>query len=68
MAKLSAEDRRNLPDSAFALPDKRAYPITDKGHALAAKTLATRELKRGRLTQADYERIQRKAEIFLKQK
>jgi hypothetical protein len=34
MAKeLTAKDRKKLPNSAFALPDKRKYPIPDKAHA-----------------------------------
>jgi hypothetical protein len=34
-AKLSAADRKSLPDSAFALPGRR-YPIHDENHARAA--------------------------------
>jgi hypothetical protein len=29
---LSAEDRKNLPDSAYAFPDKRKEPLTDADH------------------------------------
>jgi hypothetical protein len=36
MAKLNKERRDALPDSAFAIPEKRAYPVQDKGHAQAA--------------------------------
>jgi hypothetical protein len=36
MAKLTAAQRRKLPSQAFALPEKRAYPIHDRGHAMAA--------------------------------
>lgn len=36
MARLSAAQRRRLPDSAFAIPEDRAYPIEDRGHAQAA--------------------------------
>lgn len=32
-AKLKAKERDALPDSTFALPEKRAYPIHDKSHA-----------------------------------
>ncbi len=35
MAKLSAEDRRELPAKTFAGPG-RSFPIPDKGHAKAA--------------------------------
>lgn len=33
MAKLNKKKRDALPDSAFAIPEKRAYPINDKSHA-----------------------------------
>jgi hypothetical protein len=33
MPKLTAAERRKLPNSAFAIPAKRAYPIPDESHA-----------------------------------
>lgn len=33
MAQLTAERRKRLPDSAFAIPERRAYPIHDIEHA-----------------------------------
>lgn len=36
MAKLTAAARRKLPSQAFAIPEKRAYPIHNRGHAMAA--------------------------------
>ena len=33
MARLTAKQRRRLPDSAFAIPERRAYPIHDIEHA-----------------------------------
>jgi hypothetical protein len=30
--ELSAEDRKELPDSAYAFPGKRKEPLTDAGH------------------------------------
>ena len=36
MAALTEEERAKLPDSAFADPEKRAYPIHDEEHAKAA--------------------------------
>ena len=38
-AKLKAKQRRALPDSAFALPEKRAYPIQDESHARVALSM-----------------------------
>lgn len=36
-AKINTEDRNNLPDSAFGLPSKRKYPLTDKDGNLDEK-------------------------------
>jgi hypothetical protein len=33
MAKLSYQQRKNLPGSSFVFPGKRAYPIPDAAHA-----------------------------------
>lgn len=41
MAKLTAAKRNALPSKTFAGPD-RSYPINDKNHAIAAKSMATR--------------------------
>jgi hypothetical protein len=38
-ARLKAKERNALPDSAFALPDKREYPIHDEDHARAALSM-----------------------------
>lgn len=40
MAKLTAKTRARIPTSEFALPGKRAYPVQDKAHAVAAKSRA----------------------------
>lgn len=44
MAKLSAADRRSLPKKDFAVPSKSpgsgSYPIPNKSHAIAAKSMA----------------------------
>lgn len=37
MARLTAAERSALPNSAFADPKDRAYPIEDAAHARAAK-------------------------------
>lgn len=36
MARLTSKQRKGLRSSAFAVPSRRAFPITDKGHAKAA--------------------------------
>jgi peptidoglycan hydrolase-like protein with peptidoglycan-binding domain len=38
-ARLSAEERKKLPKSAFAIPEKEAYPIHDESHARAALSM-----------------------------
>lgn len=34
--KLSSRNRKDLPDSAFGLPEERRYPMPDKSHILSA--------------------------------
>ena len=36
MAKLTTEERNDLPTSTFALPGERKYPIPDRSHAADA--------------------------------
>lgn len=33
MAKLTSKHRKSLPDSSFAEPGERKYPINDESHA-----------------------------------
>lgn len=40
MAKLTTQDRKNLPSSVFAGPD-RSYPIPDRSHAANALARAS---------------------------
>lgn len=35
--KLNTEDRRDLPDSVFGLPERREYPMPDAAHVRAAE-------------------------------
>lgn len=41
MAELTAAARKRLPDSAFAIPEDRAYPIHDREHASNALSRVT---------------------------
>jgi len=41
LAKLTTKKRKNLPKSAFAIPEKRAYPIHDRAHAANALARVT---------------------------
>lgn len=36
--KLSYEDRKQLPDSVFGLPERREYPMPDAEHVRAAES------------------------------
>jgi hypothetical protein len=35
--RLDAEERRELPDSVFGLPERREYPMPDAAHVRAAE-------------------------------
>ena len=65
MAELDAEKRNRLPDSKFAEPDKRKYPIEDKAHARNAKARASQAVKAGRMSKAEEHKIDRKADKVL---
>lgn len=41
MAKLDAAKRNALPQKVFAGPN-RSYPVPDRSHAIAAKSMASR--------------------------
>lgn len=64
MARLTTQDRKNLPASKFALPGGR-FPIPDKAHAIAAKRLAPRSLKAGNITMAQVKQIDAMADRML---
>ena len=67
MSTLTTKERNALPDSAFALPGRR-YPIVDKDHAVAAKARAEQSRKLGRLTQAEYDLVIKRADHVLSEK
>ncbi len=56
-----------LPDSAFGLPETRAYPMPDAVHARNAKTRAAEEFNRGILSADDRASIDAKADGVLSQ-
>lgn len=64
-AKLTSAQRRALPDSCFGLPERREYPMPDRGHAIAAKARAKEMLEKGYLSKKDYKKIIRKADEVL---
>ena len=75
MAELTSKKRAKLPAKEFGLPEKARtteakkesgnYPMPDKAHARNAKARAAQQQKSGRLTKAERERIDRKADKIL---
>jgi hypothetical protein len=65
MAKLSTKSRKELPKKDFAGPD-RSYPIEDKAHARNAKARASQAVNAGRMSKAEEQKIDRKADSKLK--
>ena len=43
MSKLTGEDRKDIPESKYALPEERKYPVEDKAHARSAKARAAQQ-------------------------
>ncbi|WP_375458989.1 DUF6582 domain-containing protein [uncultured Enterovirga sp.] len=64
MAKLTAKDREELPDSKFALPGHK-YPIEDAAHARNAKARAAQQAKAGKLSKADEKTVDARADKVL---
>lgn len=76
MAKLTTTERKKLPKKDFGLPgkvDKKgenkaghgAYPMPDKAHARVAKSYASKEEARGKLSESAKEKIDAKANKIL---
>lgn len=65
MSKLTTDQRKKLPDSAFAGPG-RTYPIEDKAHARDAKARASQAERAGRMSKAEENAIDAKADRALK--
>jgi hypothetical protein len=62
MAKLTTKERNALPDSAFALPAQRKYPINDPSHQRNAKARASEMEHNGTISKATEMKIDRKAD------
>ncbi|MFM9937185.1 MAG: hypothetical protein ACKVOL_13425 [Novosphingobium sp.] len=65
MTKLSTKQRDALPDTAFGLPHKRAYPMPDASHARNANARAAEEFSLGNLSVAEKALIDAKADAKL---
>ena len=66
MSKLDTADRKKIPAKDFAEREKRAYPIENKAHARNAKARASQAVKAGRMSKAEENRIDKKADHVLK--
>lgn len=64
MSNLSAAQRKALPSSSFAGPN-RSFPIPDKAHAIAAERLVGRSLKAGNISPGQAASIKAKARAKL---
>ena len=64
MAKLTSDQRKALPNSAFAGPN-RSFPVNDKSHAANAKARASQAVNAGRMSKATEARIDAKANRVL---
>ena len=64
MSKLSTKQRKALPDSAFAGPD-RSYPVNNPSHAANAKARASQAVNSGRMSKSTEAKIDRKANAVL---
>ena len=72
MADMTAKKRASTKTKDFGLPEKARttdqkkesgnYPMPDKAHARNAKSRAAQQRKAGKLTKAEEERIDRKAD------
>lgn len=60
MARLTSAQRKKLPASKFAGPN-RSFPIPDKAHAIAAERLVGRALAAGHITADQAAKIKRMA-------
>lgn len=66
MAKLTAKQRKKIPNSEFGLPKERKYPMPDKSHAANAKARATQMADKGKISKAQESKIDAKANKVLK--
>lgn len=65
MAKLTSSIRNSLPNSSFALPGPRKYPMPDASHAANAKARAMQMVNKGKLSPTSAAKIRAKANRIL---
>jgi hypothetical protein len=62
MVKLTTKQRNALPDSAFAIPSERKYPVNDASHARNAKARASEMENKGVISKKTKAKIDAKAD------
>jgi len=67
MAKLTTAARKKIPPSKFALPPGK-YPVEDKPHARAAKSRASAQVNKGKMSPATEKKIDARADRVLGKK
>ena len=60
MAVLQTKKRNALPESDFALPEQRKYPLPDAAHVRNAAARLEQEHKAGKISDADYASAKRR--------
>jgi hypothetical protein len=65
MSHLTSEQRNKLPDSKFALPGERKYPVNNASHAANAKARASQQFNKGNLSASEKAQIDRRANEVL---
>ena len=65
MSKLTTNRRNHLSKSQFGLPESRKYPMPDRRHAANAKARAAQEVKAGKLSERDKQKVDAKANRVL---
>lgn len=64
MSKLTAKQRKRLPNTVFAGPN-RSYPVNDRNHAANAKARASQQYNAGRISKSARDKIDAKADTVL---
>lgn len=67
MSTLTTKTRKSLPKKDFALAGGK-YPVEDKTHAANAKARATQQYNAGKLSEADRNKVDTKADAVLSRK
>lgn len=66
MAKLTTEQRNDIPKKEFGLPGERKYPMPDRSHAANAKARASQQYNKGHISLEMLHEIDSKADRILK--